>query len=555
MSIIKHDNVNLITLKGTPEEMAKQHGYLLKNEIQSCALQKLARKNQFLIKQSGGILGNSLINKLAINLYNNLLIPIMTLSLPSEEKRKLQALAKAAEIPFQILLRAFYQADGLMLLSRISLMNYLFIRFPKSQLPGCSSAVVSGKLTEKNELLVMRNQDYPVVGTWENLTTVAMCYPSGENKIPYMFVTSAGLHTGGLTSMNKAGLTVAVHAHFGKKVNIAGAPIFHLAEKIISRCSTIDQADEIIKLSQVHANWTIVVSSAKENTAAAFEITPGGFAKRPMTDGSLTHTNFFQTKHLNQDEALISGARHDDDNARILQMNRLIKENIGKITTKDMIGICGNHEDPYSKSPKVFGNTISVMTTVKSVVMEPATFTLNISNRKKSPVGLGDFLKITEESFRGGEIQKISNPNIYSKEFLKTIDIYRESYIAANMIGDYKRAYDKIKEISGKDQSDPHINIQCALLALKNNSPIEALEYFNYTDQAMTTPHLKNCVNYFKHLIYKDLNEQQTSLETQKKISKNSCERILKSLKKDRNIKDIQNILMLDLQFPEPIEF
>ena len=199
--------------------MAYQHGKLLQKEIRNSAIDVLAKKNQMVISEAAGLLSNKIINKLVVLIYENFLVPILSFALPKEEKKVLSALAKGANLESNILLQAYYQADGLMFLSRISMMKYLFWRFPKRDIPGCSSAVVSKELTSEKKLLVMRNQDYPIVGTWEKNTLIAYCEPSEKNLLPHIFVSSAGLHTSGLTAMNNHGITVAAHAHFGEDIS------------------------------------------------------------------------------------------------------------------------------------------------------------------------------------------------------------------------------------------------------------------------------------------------------------------------------------------------
>ena len=150
-------------------------------------------------------------------------------------------------------------------------------------------------------------------------------------------------------------------------------------------------------------------------------------------------------------------------------MNQIINQNKGDITIEDMMSLCGSHRDPLSNSNKIFGNTLSVITTVKSVVFDPSNFTLYVSNRNKTPVGIGNFLEINERSFITEEtLRVVDNHKLnYSEEFLKDLEIYRKSYMAGQMKGNYLNAFNELKEISGAEQVDPHINIQCGYLALK----------------------------------------------------------------------------------------
>ena len=555
MKLIKSNNINLIHLKGTQEEMAAQHGHLLKNEIKQSALFKLSTKNQFMITQGGGLLKFKIIQNLIVYFYNNILINIMALSLPNTEKRKLKALSKSANISYQTVLRAFFQADALMILAKLTIMKHSFINFPLMNLPGCSSTVVSSKNTKSKSLLVMRNQDYPIVGPWEKNTTIALCEPSEAGHHKHMFVTSAGLHTGGLTAMNEKGITVAVHAHFGENLKLDGVPIFTIAEKVIRKSSSIECAKRIIEKERTYANWAIVVSSANEDKAVSFEITPQKFAQREMTDGIINHTNYFQTRDLNKTEALINGARHEDDMARNKMMNLFCRERAGQIQVKDLIELCGTHSDPHSKTDKIFGNTLSVITTVKSVVMDPKNFTLYASTKNTSPVGVGDFAKIDVDSFNGSDLKIIPNQSRYKSDFLDQLSKYRLSYIHAQMNGDFLSAYKELKEISGENQIDPHINLQCAYIALKLDKYSEAGFYLNCVNEKNITHHLKNCLYFFKSIVLKKQNKNEEHKNCLKKVKSPICEKlsqaIKKSIKKNYSSRDI----MLDMQFPEPIEY
>ena len=111
-----------------------------------------------------------------------------------------------------------------------------------------------------------------------------------------------------------------------KSIKLSGAPIFSIAEKIIRQASNISEAEEIIRSNKTYANWAIVVSSAAENRAVSFEITPKKYVRREMENGILNHTNYFQTKHLNKEEALINGARHEDDISRYYKHAKILQK-------------------------------------------------------------------------------------------------------------------------------------------------------------------------------------------------------------------------------------
>ncbi|MEK6623731.1 MAG: C45 family peptidase, partial [Bdellovibrionota bacterium] len=284
---------HFLRLNGSHTERAKMHGQILKSPIQNGALPALAKKNEWIIRRAGGAFAWKPLQNVAVNFYHHLLLPLMAKSLLPRDRELILALAEAAEIPYKTILRALFQADGLMLLSRLSIMKYLFKDFPAQELPGCSSAVVHPCLTQAGKMLVSRNQDYPVTGPWERESTVIFHQPTEAGEIPHVSVVSAGLHTAGLTSMNQEGLTVAAHAHFGRDVSIRGMPVFVLGGLIASQAKNLGEAVDIVRRHNRYANWTFVVSSAKEQNAMAVEMGPKKMATRFLDEGLLTHTNFF----------------------------------------------------------------------------------------------------------------------------------------------------------------------------------------------------------------------------------------------------------------------
>ena len=64
------------------------------------------------------------------------------------------------------------------------------------------------------------------------------------------------------------------------------------------------------------------------------------------------------------------------------------------------------------------GNTVSVMTTVKSVIFSPEDFTLYVSKKNTSPVGIGDFIEINKDTFLKDLTPNcVKNPNKYPPGF------------------------------------------------------------------------------------------------------------------------------------------
>src|SRR3989338_4309499 len=168
------DGVHFLKLRGTSRERAQAHAQLLKTEISDGVLPYLATKNEWLIRRAPGILQNTTLQNLVAGFYNKIFLPFAYRALPEGQKKVMEDFAEYSGLPFATIRSAVLQAEGLMFLSRFSVMQYLAER----ERLGCTSAVVLKENTLEKRLLVARNMDYPVVGTWEKQPTVLFHEPT-----------------------------------------------------------------------------------------------------------------------------------------------------------------------------------------------------------------------------------------------------------------------------------------------------------------------------------------------------------------------------------------
>ncbi|MBI2519595.1 MAG: hypothetical protein HYV97_04235 [Bdellovibrio sp.] len=558
--------IHFLRLKGTHNQRARMHGELLKTAIQEGALPALAKKNEWIIRRAGGVFSWKPLQDAAVLFYHNLLIPLMAKSLLQRDRDLMLNLAEAAGIPYQTISRAMFQADGLMLLSRLSIMKYLFKDFPAQELPGCSSSVVHPKLTLAGKMLVSRNQDYPVTGPWERETTVIFHQPTEPGEIPHVSVVSAGLHTAGLTSMNQEGLTVAAHAHFGRDVSVRGMPVFVLGGLIASQAKNLNEAVDIVRKHNRYANWTFVVSSAKEQNAMAVEMGPKKMAIRYLEDGLLTHTNFFHTE-MQQNEALICGGRYHDDQARICRMRQVLMANRGRITPATMSAMLGDHVDPWTGEERVLGNTLSVMATVKSVVFSPEEQILYVSTRGRSPMGLGDFMQIDAKSFWTDQTSEEAWPMIAGNSpktpgFMAAVEAYREGYRIWHMEShteDYaERALVCLRKAQALLPSDPHLSMQVGNVALKLGHFAEAIKHLEQAKKGKLAQYLAAVCDLFLARAWDATGDRDRALKLYQIWANYPDPRLreamLEGVRRPYHKKQIGQI-MLDMQFIDPIMY
>jgi hypothetical protein len=500
--------LHLIRVRGTAYERARMHGALLKEEIQEGALPYLSQKNESLIRSASGLLRFSPVQKIAVEAYHQLLLRVMGLSTDPQIKQQLQGLCEGAGIPYEMTFRGAHQAEGLMMLSRLSMMKYLLGRLStRGGLSGCSSAVALGAMTQSGRLLAARNQDYPVVGPWEKHTTVLFQEPTEVGLLPVVSVVTAGVHTGGLTSMNREGMTLFTHAHFGRQVSLRGRTVVDLGSEIIEKSRTIGEAIDIARKNRRYANWAYVVSSAKENQAVVLEMTPDRVEVREAHDGVLTHSNFFQSPAHAGQEALLSGAYSEDLVARICSLRKHLFANRGSLVPEDLAVALGDPTDPDTGVERIVGNTVGVVTTIKSTVFDPLEQRFWVSTRGASPQGLdADFLELQADRFWDqveGEWESrfIHGYRPSSPKLIEATAAYREAYRAWHMDAlNPARGQNALQELQRATEIYPeegNVWVQRGMVEFVLRSFEAAAASFQAALRQKLTPHVQGVADLF----------------------------------------------------------
>ncbi len=470
--------IHFIRVRGDTVERARAHAALLRDQVPTGPLPILAKKNEWLIRTGPGPLKNRWIQDLAVTFYKKILVQLIDRRLDSEARNTILAMASELGLTYEEMRECVIQADAMMLLARSSMMKHVLPEWIPGALPGCTSAVAFPDWTQDKRFLACRNFDYLIVGAWENQTTVVFNEPTEPGEIPYVSLTSAGVQTGGVTSMNSEGLTLFAHAHFGKKVSLRGNPLIVVGDEVIRKSKTLGQAIDWVKKRRPFANWSFVISSARENDAAVVQMSPDRVRVHRATDGLLTHTNYFHSDDMRRSEALLSGAYCEDLQARFCRMRQLLEPHRGHLGVRHLAETLGDHVDFFTGEERVFGNTLSVMTTIKSAVFEPESLKFWIGTRKESPVGLGDFLAVDIEKFWNqsaeeseATAQTVPGYQPKSPGLLEAVDHYRKAYrsyhLECHLDGYQDRALGYLKKAIDVFPQDGHLWIQSAIVAFK----------------------------------------------------------------------------------------
>ncbi len=395
--------VHFLRVRGTMVERARAHGKLLREDVARGPLTFLAARNPSLIRRAPGRHRLPGLVPAAVWMYEHVVVPFLTQRVGSEYRAAMRALSDASGVPLSVVRGAFFQPDGFTLLAWLTKTHDLQVSLPPTAGGACSSVVVQRAWTRDGHLLVGRNLDYPASGYWEPHTTVVFHEPSETGQMPYVGVTSAGVHTASLTAVNAAGLTLAAHVVVGRQCDPRGRPFLPIGEEIIRGSRSLDEAIDRARRVRPLVPWSFVVSSAAEDAAVVLELTPSGCRVVGADDGFLSHSNSLRAPEHRAREAVLSGAVCEDFESRRCRLRAVCEPLRGALGPEHLAAALADTVDPLSGESRVVGNTVANVTTVASVVIDATARRLWVSTRCESPTALGDFVEVDLDGFWAGD--------------------------------------------------------------------------------------------------------------------------------------------------------
>jgi isopenicillin-N N-acyltransferase-like protein len=162
----------------------------------------------------------------------------------------------------------------------------------------CSTIVAEPSRSATGSLIFGRNLDLPRFAYLHELTMVTVYH--GKGKRPFASVGFPGLF-GVVSGINDAGLTLAVNEIFESKdtklkFSPFGTPKLMLLRRVLEECTTIDQAEKLIRDSL--RTGMMAVAVCDKNECAVLEITPKSVVRRRAANGVATCTNHFLSDEL-----------------------------------------------------------------------------------------------------------------------------------------------------------------------------------------------------------------------------------------------------------------
>ncbi|MFB5650581.1 C45 family autoproteolytic acyltransferase/hydrolase [Leptospira wolffii] len=393
----------VIQLKGTQEEMGRQFGEIMQEigqfepifdfypvMAQNLLLGSLPRnKRNALSKATISFLVKAAQNR-------------MRKTRPYEFSRRtlasLQAAGRSEKIEKDLFtMDAFQNSIGILgMLHVLPELSKFVGRENLPQIAACTSVGVWGNQSRDGKLYHARNFDFPGVGVWDVRPIVVFCTP--EKGMKYGYVACRGADVPGITSFNEAGLTLAFHTRFHKKVGFDGLGVIDFGHKIISEARSIRDAVDLARRYKINSTWGAIVTNYKEKgpKAAIIETNYGDIDvtySRPEKD-SIINTNHYQSDRLRQGEILAAPVFYHHCLARYERAQGLLDSQRKKGTdVKDLQQILDDTADADGGQKKTMGSTIRQITSVKSVVMSPEAKKIYVSVGT-APTGSGPYLEI-----------------------------------------------------------------------------------------------------------------------------------------------------------------
>jgi hypothetical protein len=490
--LFKRGGLNVLYVHGDSFEMAYQHARLLRDEVRDGVVPEAARIVYNQINNAyyrTPIIRNQIYNYIDRNFTTEMLDRALDRVSPEVRERALRsvfALSEGSGVPVNTFLDASLNPSVLMLLAARTTDGVTPDDNLPEGLPGlgaagaaanCSEFAVWGERTEDGHVVIGRNTDYPLTGVYDDNHTVIYFDPTNPGSQPYMSVISAGAHNAGVLAFNQSGIYVGSHTIPSRAVATDAVPAFFIAQDVMARAKTFDEALEIFRSYRAESGWTYVVMSVNEGRLASVEINADGVAVRPATGDYHVQTNHFITDEMAPKNMHINQSIADDSRGRYARLEALISAHQGPVSLADAARFMADQTDPFGGLVTGLGNTVSVMTTVTSIVARPADGKLYVASGA-APAPHSTYVELPlpwtfdPESFAGESFDSIDN-GMFATSHPVTLAAIRK-YIDAKEAYEYRNdaaaAKALLSEVVAMDATNARYRLLLALMQLRTDA-------------------------------------------------------------------------------------
>jgi len=461
---------------GTDFEIGRQHAEIMGAKVHRGMVGFYGEFWERLVKNKPKSFPQNLAAAVLQKLVDPGLVNQLVKQVPDHARDRIMGVAAGAQLPFQKLLTPLVLPDLLPLLQayagKLGAVNFVDVSPPP--LFGCSSFVHNGK-----KFLQGRNLDFPGVGYWDRYPVIQMMAP--KNTLRYIGFVTAGVPIAGITGVNEAQISVALHQHYCFETNLKGHLPFVIGEDILRRARNLNEALEILRSVKVASSWAFVVADGKARKAFIYETHPkaAGLRKLDEQNPTLTHSNFYQTLEPASKEYATTERMVWDNYSRSKRLMQLIQNAGGDFDVPEACKAMSDHWDPYWETEKIMNRTVSQIYNVQSVVWDLENMKAYFAEGD-APVQLGNYFEYDMGAiFSGkeGRTGKHFEGYVFQNEQRRRAKHHFIHSFIHSFEGKTREARSELAETL-KCEDFPEVRLISGLLAMKEGAYQEASELF-----------------------------------------------------------------------------
>jgi len=471
--------IHVLRLSGDDYEVGYQHGKHLREAVRRGPLPVFATSLHHLLENSGlGPLTSPATRILRASVGRRIASGI-----PAFAERTLRGLADGAQIPYRTAIDAATFPETLLwLLKQLSRVRRVPLA-PRLGIPtlGCSSVAAWGAATKSGQLLHGRNFDYMGVGTWDAEQAVFFVDP--DDGAPYASIASAGIPLGGITAMNGAGLTLAVHQHLAcRNTALGGMPAGIIGDRVMRYAEDLDDARRVLDEHTPVGCFTYLVGSGRERALLCYEVTPAQRAAWVVEGDTFAYTNAYLDPHLAAREVHLYPSHWRWVASRYHHLQARLEAHRGSIEADTVASMLGDRVDPRCR----ISHAVGVVHTVTSVVFQPeeGLFWVGLG---PSPTSNNPYVAFDlERRDRRNDLPDLRGGIPEDAGERAGVQAYRDAFVAWNGHGGKAAAREAIERACTLQPQEPLYQFVAGLVALDAGEPAAAM---GRLDQALDLGH------------------------------------------------------------------
>ncbi|MBI1321355.1 MAG: hypothetical protein GC168_20720 [Candidatus Hydrogenedens sp.] len=241
--------------------------------------------------------------------------------------------------------------------------SFVPLAFP----PMCSGFYAADSATRDGRQIIGRNLDFFGRGIWNECNALIVTHPDGGQRACWMGALGAPSAPQGF---NESGLFFALHTHFTRDVSTSGVPLFAICQKVMARCTTLDEAIRAITGEPRLCGLSFFVADTRARKAAVVGYSAQHHEVVYPENDALVRTNHYVTADM-QSHEVAPYAWQRNSRGRYRRVQDLLNSLRGTLEPQDAPAILGDCYDTWEERTRVTGNIIACANTTQSVVMSP----------------------------------------------------------------------------------------------------------------------------------------------------------------------------------------